>query len=68
MFLHHSMTDSEVLRVVGNSEHPITRALVTRLQLAVDRLEEINKLTRTIHNGTDHAILLQAIASLSKPQ
>ena len=68
MFIHHTMTDREILRVVGNSESQVTRLVADRLDTVLARLEEINRICASAGRGTDAAILLETVAALSKAQ
>jgi len=44
MFLHHTMTDSEILRTCEGCESPHLRLVADRLRTRVDEMREIHKL------------------------
>ncbi len=48
MFLHHTMTDSEILRTCEGCESPHLRLVSDRLRDRVQDLREINKLAQRI--------------------
>lgn len=56
MFLHHTMTDSEILRTCEGCESPHLRLVADRLRARVDDLRIIAGIADSIkdsHNATD---------------
>ena len=51
MFLHHTMTDSEILRTCEGCESPHLRLVADRLRTRVDDLREIHKLAYRIEQS-----------------
>lgn len=51
MFLHHTMTDSEILRTCEGCESPHLRLVSDRLRDRVQDLREINKLAQRIEQS-----------------
>lgn len=51
MFLHHTMTDSEILRTCEGCESPHLRLVSDRLRDRVDDLREIHKLSYRIEQS-----------------
>ena len=55
MFLHHTMTDSEILRTCEGCESSHLRLVSDRLRDRVQDLREINKLAQRIAGSFDAA-------------
>lgn len=55
MFLHHTMTDFEILRTCESCESPHLRLVADRLRDRVQDLREINKLAQRIAGSFDAA-------------
>lgn len=51
MFLHHTMTDSEILRTCDGCESPHLRLVADRLRNRVQDLREIHKLAYRIEQS-----------------
>ena len=68
MFLHHTMTDSEILRTCEGCESTHLRLVSDRLRDRVQDLREINKLAQRIAGSFDAADIRKTsvtIAALS---
>jgi hypothetical protein len=71
MFLHHTMTDSEILRTCEGCESPHLRLVADRLRTRVDEMREIHKLARQVVAGTFASHVIDAgqqIMKLSDPK
>lgn len=53
MFLHHTMTDSEILRTCEGCESPHLRLVADRLRARVDDLHAIGKLAAAASQAFD---------------
>lgn len=65
MFLHHTMTDSEILRTCEGCESPHLRLVADRLRTRVDDLREINKLAQRIAGSFDAADIRKTAATIT---
>ena len=65
MFLHHTMTDSEILRSCEGCESPHLRLVADRLRARVQDLREINKLAQRIAGSFDAADILKTAATIA---
>jgi hypothetical protein len=66
MFLHHTMTDSEILRTCEGCESPHLRLVADRLRARVDDMREINKLARQVVAGTFASHVIDAGQQIMK--
>jgi len=60
MFLHHTMTDSEILRTCEGCESTHLRLVSDRLRDRVQDLREIHKLARQVVAGTFASHIIDA--------
>ena len=65
MFLHHTMTDSEILRTCEGCESTHLRLVSDRLRDRVQDLREINKLAQRIAGSFDAADILKTAATIA---
>ena len=69
MFLHHTMTDSEILRTCEGCESPHLRLVADRLRARVDDLREIADLASSANGAHDLQMIwdnLSEIAEIAK--
>ena len=70
MFLHHTMTDSEILRTCEGCESPHLRLVADRLRARVDDLHTIGTLAAGIIDSHDFDAIregLKMIQETAKP-
>ncbi len=65
MFLHHTMTDAEILRTCVGCESPHLRLVSDRLRDRVDDLREIHKLAQRIAGSFDAADSRKTAATIA---
>ena len=65
MFLHHTMTDSEVLRTCEGCESPHLRLVADRLRDRVQDLREINRLAQRIAGSFDAADIRKTAVTIT---
>ncbi len=65
MFLHHTMTDSEILRTCEGCESPHLRLVADRLRTRVDQMREIHKLAVRISGSFDAADIRKTAATIA---
>ena len=65
MFLHHTMTDSEILRTCEGCESTHLRLVSDRLRDRVQDLREINKLAQRIEGSFDAADIRKTAATIA---
>ena len=65
MFLHHTMTDSEILRTCEGCESPHLRLVSDRLRDRVQDMREINKLAQRIEGSFDAADIKRTAATIA---
>ena len=71
MFLHHTMTDAEILRSCEGCTSPHLRLVADRLRDRVETLARINATaTKAIqsHGAVGHIVALREIIDESKPE
>jgi hypothetical protein len=71
MFLHHTMTDSEILRTCEGCDSQHLRLVADRLRARVEDLRTIGTLAAGVVDSYDLNVIregLQLISELSKPQ
>ena len=65
MFLHHTMTDSEILRTCEGCESPHLRLVADRLRDRVDDLRHINRLAQRIEGSFDAADIRKTAVTIA---
>lgn len=65
MFLHHTMTDAEILRTCDGCESPHLRLVSDRLRDRVQDLREISKLAQRIAGSFDAADIRKTAATIA---
>ena len=65
MFLHHTMTDSEILRTCEGCESPHLRLVSDRLRDRVQDMREINKLAQRIAGSFDAADIRKTAVTIT---
>ena len=65
MFLHHTMTDSEILRTCEGCESPHLRLVADRLRDRVDDLRHINRLAQRIAGSFDAADIKRTAVTIA---
>jgi len=65
MFLHHTMTDAEILRTCEGCESTHLRLVSDRLRDRVQDLREINKLAQRIAGSFDAADIRKTAATIA---
>ena len=65
MFLHHTMTDPEILRTCEGCESPHLRLVSDRLRDRVQDLREINKLAQRIAGSFDAADIRKTAVTIA---
>ncbi len=65
MFLHHTMTDSEILRTCEGCESPHLRLVSDRLRDRVQDLREINKLAQRIAGSLNVAEIRKTAVTIA---
>ncbi len=65
MFLHHTMTDSEILRTCEGCESPHLRLVADRLRERVAEMGEINKLALRVSASFDAADIKRTAATIA---
>ena len=65
MFLHHTMTDSEILRTCEGCESTHLRLVSDRLRDRVQDLREINKLAQRIAGSFDAADIKRTAVTIA---
>ena len=65
MFLHHTMTDSEILRTCEGCESSHLRLVSDRLRDRIQDLREINKLAQRIAGSFDAADIRKTAATIA---
>jgi len=65
MFLHHTMTDSEILRTCEGCESTHLRLVSDRLRDRVQDLREINKLAQRIAGSFDAADIRKTAVTIT---
>jgi hypothetical protein len=71
MFLHHTMTDSEILRTCEGCDSQHLRLVADRLRARVEDLRTIGTLAAGIRDSHDLKAIregIEMISELSKPQ
>ncbi len=71
MFLHHTMTDAEILRSCEGCTSSHLRLVVDRLRVRVDDLREINRMVNSAlvsHDLEEIRDALREIIDESKPE
>ena len=61
MFLHHTMTDSEILRTCEGCESPHLRLVADRLRARVEDLRVINHIAENIKVSHDLDVVREGI-------
>ncbi len=65
MFLHHTMTDAEILRTCEGCESPHLRLVSDRLRDRIQDLREINNLAQRIAGSFDAADIRKTAATIA---
>jgi hypothetical protein len=65
MFLHHTMTDAEILRTCEGCESPHLRLVSDRLRDRVQDLREIHKLAYRIEGSFDAADIRKTAVTIA---
>ena len=65
MFLHHTMTDAEILRTCEGCESPHLRLVADRLRERVAEMGEIHKLALRIGASFDAADIKRTAATIA---
>lgn len=65
MFLHHTMTDAEILRTCEGCESPHLRLVADRLRERVAEMGEIHKLAVRISGSFDAADIKRTAATIA---
>ncbi len=65
MFLHHTMTDAEILRTCEGCESPHLRLVADRLRERVDQMREIHKLALRVGASFDAADIKRTAATIA---
>ena len=65
MFLHHTMTDAEIMRTCEGCESPHLRLVADRLRDRVTEMGEINKLAQRIAGSFDAADIRKTAATIA---
>ncbi len=65
MFLHHTMTDSEILRTCDGCESTHLRLVSDRLRDRVQDLREINKLAQRVAGSFDAADIRKTAVTIA---
>ncbi len=65
MFLHHTMTDAEILRTCEGCESPHLRLVADRLRERVNEMSEIHKLALRIGASFDAADIRKTAATIA---
>ncbi len=65
MFLHHTMTDAEILRTCEGCESPHLRLVADRLRERVNEMSEIHKLALCIGASFDAADIRKTAATIA---
>ena len=64
MFLHHTMTDSEILRTCEGCESPHLRLVADRLRARVEDLRVINHIAENIKVSHDLDVVREGIEEI----
>lgn len=64
MFLHHTMTDSEILRTCEGCESPHLRLVADRLRARVDDLHTIGHIAESIKVSHDLDVVREGIEEI----
>ena len=64
MFLHHTMTDSEILRTCEGCESPHLRLVADRLRVRVEDLRVINHIAENIKVSHDLDVMREGIEEI----
>lgn len=64
MFLHHTMTDPEILRTCEGCESPHLRLVADRLRARVDDLQVINHIAENIKVSHDLDVVREGIEEI----
>ncbi len=65
MFLHHTMTDSEILRTCEGCESPHLRLVADRLRERVNEMSEIHKLALRVGASFDAVDIRKTAATIA---
>ena len=66
MFLHHTMTDSEILRTCEGCESPHLRLVADRLRARVDDLRTIGTLAEGIIDSHDFGAIREGLKMIQE--